>query len=149
MLPLLALKCLSLSSQMEREPINSYVGPVCGAALKDQSMTNKENRVGGEEEFPLDAYIAVYNWITKWAEETYDPEQRVIAQAAYESLTAVGVLCGTSCGKWPTKSKYCPRQRKRSIEHGSRGVDHLRHFPALLSLFREPPRPRSLNFKTA
>ena len=40
----------------------------------------------------LEAYISVYNWIKKWAEETCDPEQRVIAQAAYESLTAVGVL---------------------------------------------------------
>lgn len=55
-------------------------------------MTNKGNRAGRDEEFPLDAYIAVYAWIGKWAEETFDPEQRVIAQAAYESLTAVGVL---------------------------------------------------------
>lgn len=55
-------------------------------------MTNQENRAGTDEEFPLGAYIAVYNWIKKWAEETCDPEQREIAQAAYESLTAVGVL---------------------------------------------------------
>jgi hypothetical protein len=59
---------------------------------RTKSMTNKENRAGSDEEFPLEAYIAVYNWIKKWAEEICDPEQRVIAQAAYESLTAVGVL---------------------------------------------------------
>jgi hypothetical protein len=55
-------------------------------------MTEKEDRAGRDEQFPLEAYIAVFNWIGKWAEETSDPEQRVIAQSAYESLTAVGVL---------------------------------------------------------
>lgn len=30
--------------------------------------------------------------VGNWAEETCDPEQRVIAKAAYESLTAVGVF---------------------------------------------------------
>ena len=55
-------------------------------------MTKKKKRAGRDDEFPLDAYTAVYNWIGNWAEETSDPEQRVIAQAAYESLTAVGVL---------------------------------------------------------
>jgi hypothetical protein len=54
-------------------------------------MTDKQNRDGKDDEFPLDAYTAVYAWIGKWAEEACDPEQRRIAQAAYESLTAVGV----------------------------------------------------------
>lgn len=55
-------------------------------------MTKKKNRAGKDEEFPLEAYIAVYDWIGTWAEQASYPEQRVIAQAAYESLTAVGVL---------------------------------------------------------
>jgi hypothetical protein len=56
-----------------------------------KSMTKKK-KSAARDEFPLDAYIAVYNWIGNWAEEAGDPEQRVIAQAAYESLTAVGIL---------------------------------------------------------
>ncbi len=54
-------------------------------------VTNKKNCAGSDDEFPLDAYAALYTWIGQWAEETDDPEQRMIAQAAYESLTAVGV----------------------------------------------------------
>lgn len=46
---------------------------------------------GIDDDFPLDAYAALYTWIVKWAEETDDPEQHLIAQAAYESLTALGV----------------------------------------------------------
>lgn len=52
----------------------------------------RENRAGGGEEFPLEAFTAVYEWIGNWAEEACDPEQRVIAKAAYDSLTAVGVF---------------------------------------------------------
>jgi hypothetical protein len=54
-------------------------------------MTDKQNRDSRDDEFPLDAYTAVYTWIGNWAEEACDPEQRMIAQAAFESLTAVGV----------------------------------------------------------
>jgi hypothetical protein len=53
-------------------------------------VTDKQNCAGSDDEFPLDAYIAVYNWIGNWMEATHDLEQRRIAQAAYESLTAVG-----------------------------------------------------------
>ncbi len=55
-------------------------------------MTDKQNRDSKDDEFPLDAFAAVYTWIGNWAEETCDPEHRMIAEAAYESLTAVGVL---------------------------------------------------------
>jgi hypothetical protein len=55
-------------------------------------MAKKKNRAGRDEEFPLEAYCAVYEWIGNWAEIAKDPEVRVIAQAAYESPTAVGVL---------------------------------------------------------
>jgi len=55
-------------------------------------MTNNESGAGKDEEFPLEAYIAVYDWIAKWAEEAGDSKQRAIAQAAYDSLTSVGVL---------------------------------------------------------
>jgi hypothetical protein len=55
-------------------------------------MADKQNRDGRDDEFPLDAYVALYTWIGNWAEEACDPEQRRIAQAAYESLTSVGIL---------------------------------------------------------
>jgi hypothetical protein len=55
-------------------------------------MTDKQNCFGKDDEFPLDAYIAVYNWIGDWAETVHDPEQRRIAQDAYDSLTAVESL---------------------------------------------------------
>ena len=54
-------------------------------------MADKQTPGSRDDEFPLDAYAALYTWIGKWAEEADDPEQRMIAQAAYESLTAVGV----------------------------------------------------------
>ena len=54
-------------------------------------MTDNQNPDDTDDEFPLDAYVAVYTWIGKWAEEACDPEQRRIAQEAYESLTSVGV----------------------------------------------------------
>jgi hypothetical protein len=59
---------------------------------RTKSITDKKNRSGSDEQFPLEAYIAVYKWIGDWAEVASEPGERVIAQAAYESLTAVGVL---------------------------------------------------------
>ncbi len=59
---------------------------------KAKSRTDKKNPTGRDEEFPLMAFIAVHEWIGKWVKKTCDPEQRVIAQAAYESLTALGAL---------------------------------------------------------
>ena len=53
---------------------------------------NKHKYTSRDDEFPLDAYIAVHRWIGNWAEEARDREQRRIAQAAYDSLTAVGIL---------------------------------------------------------
>ena len=47
---------------------------------------------GGNEQFPLEAYIAVYKWIGDWAETASEPEELVIAKEAYDSLTAVGIL---------------------------------------------------------
>ena len=54
-------------------------------------MTDKRYRDGRDDELPLDAYLAVYTWIGRWAEEASDPERRRIAQAVHESLTALGV----------------------------------------------------------
>jgi hypothetical protein len=54
-------------------------------------MADKQNCNSRDDEFPLDAYAAVHTWIGNWAEEVCDPKQRMIAQAAYESLTPVGV----------------------------------------------------------
>jgi hypothetical protein len=54
-------------------------------------MADKQNRDGIDDEFPLDAYAAVYTSIGSWAQEASNPGQRRIAQADYESLTAVGV----------------------------------------------------------
>ena len=59
---------------------------------EDQVDDEQEESRSRKEEFPLEAYTAVYDWIAKWAEEECDSEARVIAQAAFESLTAVGVL---------------------------------------------------------
>ena len=42
------------------------------------------------QEFPLDAYCAVYGWIDDWSAEASDPELRRIALAASKSLHAVG-----------------------------------------------------------
>jgi hypothetical protein len=55
-------------------------------------MTDKQNSVDNDDEFPLEAYIAVYNWIGNWAESTRNMGQRRIAKAAYDALTAVGLL---------------------------------------------------------
>jgi hypothetical protein len=55
-------------------------------------MKNKQSRGDKDEEFPLEAYTTVYKWIGTWAKKTSDPELRVIAQAAFESLTAVGII---------------------------------------------------------
>jgi hypothetical protein len=52
----------------------------------------KDKAIEKDQEFPLDAYISVYNWIANWAEDSCDPEHRAVAQDAYESLTAVGVI---------------------------------------------------------
>ena len=51
---------------------------------------NEQDAKDGQ--FPLEAYTAVYEWIGKWTEVARDPEQRIIAQSAYASLTAVGEL---------------------------------------------------------
>jgi len=44
------------------------------------------------DEFPLDEYSAVYEWIGRWSEVAEDREQRVIALAATKSLHAVGLF---------------------------------------------------------
>lgn len=46
-------------------PSISVPGRFVERPKRTKSMTNKENRAGGEEEFALDADIAVYSWITK------------------------------------------------------------------------------------
>jgi hypothetical protein len=55
-------------------------------AEKDQSSAE------WNEEFPLEAYGAVYSWIDKWSEEALDPDLSAIALAASESLYAVGMI---------------------------------------------------------
>jgi len=53
---------------------------------------NEQDRNARDEQFPLEAYTTVYEWIGKWAEVARDEEQRLIAESAYASLTAVGNL---------------------------------------------------------
>jgi|GraSoiStandDraft_5_1057265.scaffolds.fasta_scaffold528617_2 hypothetical protein len=55
-------------------------------------MRSKQNDPEWNENFPLDEYCAVYGWIGRWAEATKEPELRAIAQAASESLHAVGLV---------------------------------------------------------
>jgi hypothetical protein len=45
-----------------------------------------------KDEFPLEAYCAVYQWLGKWSQETDDQELRAIARAASKSLHAVGLI---------------------------------------------------------
>lgn len=55
-------------------------------------MKKNSNSGGSDGEFPLAAYIAVYDWIETWVEAACDPQERVIALAAFHALTSVGVL---------------------------------------------------------
>jgi hypothetical protein len=59
---------------------------------KTRSTITKKKSTGKDKQFPLAAYIEVYDWIGNWAEVASDPELHLIAQSAFVSLTAVGVL---------------------------------------------------------
>ncbi len=62
------------------------------ARLDDKGITmaREVKQAIQDEPFPLEAYEAVYCWIGRWAEESQDPEHRVIAEAAHDVLTVVG-----------------------------------------------------------
>lgn len=55
-------------------------------------MKSKRNSAEWNEPFPLDEYYAVYEWIGRWAEDTGDPSLQPIAEAADDSLRAVGLI---------------------------------------------------------
>jgi hypothetical protein len=58
----------NLSGVLSDGEIPSILAPVrfVERPKRTNSMTNKENRAGRDEEFPLEAYITVHNWIRKW-----------------------------------------------------------------------------------
>jgi len=63
-------------SPKEREPSFLIWSELRSDGRGKPKMAGKQNRECRDDEFPLDAYAAVYTWIGKWAEEAIDPEQR-------------------------------------------------------------------------
>jgi hypothetical protein len=55
-------------------------------------MKRKQDTPDWKEPFPLHEYCAVYEWIARWAKEVKESELLPIAQAASESLQAVGMV---------------------------------------------------------
>ena len=70
----------NLSGVLSDGEIPSILAPVrfVERPKRTNSMTNKENRAGRDEEFPLEAYITVHNWIRKWAEEPVQQIRTVV-----------------------------------------------------------------------
>lgn len=46
-------------------------------------MNGNDESTAKNDEFPLEAYVALYTWIASWMESTNDPEHYAVAKATY------------------------------------------------------------------